>query len=313
MHTLCGALRKRPRIPVHRETWDTPDGDHIDVECLPRKRGPGILVIHGLEGSARAPYVYGTLRQADARGWSGFGVSFRSCGPSLHRFPQTYHSGFTTDLAFAVERVRSEGVHPLGLVGFSLGGNVVAKYMAEQGDAAPVAAAVAICVPFDLAACAASLDGPGLLSSFYRWHFLRSLKRKALAKARRFPGSLDADKVRSARTLREFDEHVTARLFGFAGADDYWTQSSSGPLIGRIRKPTLFVSATDDPIVPVESIPRTEIARNANAKLALLSSGGHVGFLSGSLLSAHFAAEEIAASFLAEYLSCESAPPFNAS
>jgi uncharacterized protein len=294
----AASIRRGPHVPFKRETWTTPDGVVIDVERLPRRKGPGIVVLHGLEGSSAKPYMRGMLRKIHERQWNGVCVNFRSCGPSAHRFPRTYHSGFTSDLAFVVDRLRTEGIAPLGAVGFSLGGNVVVKYMAEQGDAGPVVAAVGISVPFDLGACVAAIDGVGFWPAVYRSHFLRQLKRKALSSAQRFPGSVDEAHVRGVRTLRDFDEHVTARLFGFASATDYWMQSSSGRLIDRIRRPTLLLSAADDPMVPVTAIPRDAIASNSAIDLALLPHGGHVGFVGGSFRSPYYAAERLAAAFL---------------
>lgn len=304
MQTLWGTvMRRRPAVPTTRETWDTPDADVIDVERLPQRSGqPGVVVLHGLEGSSRAGYVRGMLAEVHARGWNGLAMNFRSCGPSQHRLLRTYHSGFTDDLALVVERFAREGVSPIGIVGFSVGGNMTVKFMGDRGEQAPLAAAVAVSVPFDLGVCASLLDGPGAWPSLYRNHFLRSLRRKAGSWARRFPGALDETKIRTAKTFAEFDECVTAKIFGFASASDYWTRASSARSIGGIQRPTLLLSAADDPMIPLSSIPRDAAMRNPAVTLALLPHGGHVGFVGGSLLSPEYAAEKVAGEFLAVHL-----------
>jgi predicted alpha/beta-fold hydrolase len=310
VHTLWGTvLRRAPAVPTTLEQWATPDGDVVDVERLGRRDGPCVVVLHGLEGSTRAPYVRGLLHEVDRRGWNGVAVNFRSCGPTPNRRVQTYHSGYTQDLTFVLERLEAEGLTSIGVVGFSLGGNVLVKFMAECGEAAPLAAAVAVSVPFDLAACVSVLDEGGAWPRLYRSTFLRSLKRKALSWASRFPGTLDAARISTIRFFREFDEHVTARLFGFASAQDYWTCSSSGPLVRCVRKPTLLLSAADDPLFPGASIPTEAITGNPMTELALVRQGGHVGFVGGAPLSPYFAAEQIATTFLAGHLERrESAP-----
>ncbi|HVO29423.1 MAG TPA: alpha/beta fold hydrolase, partial [bacterium] len=256
----------------------------------------------GLEGSSRAKYVRGTLARAAARGWNGAAINFRSCGPSGHRRPRTYHSGFTDDLDWIVQRLRARWRAPIGAGGFSLGGTVTLKWLGERGESAPVEAAAAVSVPYDLAACASSLDGPGFWARVYRGRFLRTLRRKSLASARRFPGALDADRVRRARTFAEFDDCVTARLFGFRDAADYWARSSSAQFVGAIRRPTLLVSAEDDPFIPAAAIPREAIAKNPALTLALFPHGGHVGFVEGSFFAPSFAAERMAVDFLAAKL-----------
>jgi predicted alpha/beta-fold hydrolase len=307
LQTLLGTLlRRTPRVRTTHERWETPDADVLDVERLPRREGrAGVVVLHGLEGSSRARYVLGMLGEIHARGWNGVAVNFRSCGPSEHRHARTYHSGFTRDLEFVIERLGREGLRPLGIVGFSLGGNVTVKFMGDRGDQAGVDAAVAISVPFDLSQCASTLDGDGAWPWIYRTAFLLSLKRKALRSARRFPGTLDAAAIHAARTFHEFDECVTAKLFGFASAEDYWARSSSARSVAGIRKPTLLLSAADDPLIPHASIPGEAVAGNSAVTLAVLPHGGHVGFVAGSFCSPVYAAERIAADFLASHL----APP----
>jgi uncharacterized protein len=301
--TIFGTLLRRPpRLRLLRERWELADGDFVDVDRLDGPAAaPLLLVLHGLEGSSSAHYVRGLLAEARRRRWRGLALNFRSCSGEPNRLLRSYHSGETGDLAEAVQRARGEAVAaPLLVAGFSLGGNVLVKWLGEQGTSAPVRAAAAVSVPFDLRACARALDGPGAMSFVYRTRFLRTLKRKALAKARLFPG-IDAARVRSARTLFEFDEAATAPVHGFRDAQDYWERSSSGPYVSRVRVPLLLLSAEDDPFVPAACLPRAASAANPAVTLEVYSRGGHLGFVAGPFLP-RFWAEWRLAEFLAAQL-----------
>jgi len=304
--TVFAHLVRPPwRLAPRRERWELPDGDFLDVDRHGDPSGPAVIVCHGLEGSSRAPYVQRLAAALRSAGVGAVALNFRGCSGVENRLPRLYHSGETGDLLHAIERLAAERPgRPLALAGFSLGGNVVAKLLGERGGDLPpeVRAAAVFSVPFDLARCAAAIDGPGLMATVYRVRFMRTLRRKALAKARRFPGRIDATAVRSARTFAQFDELVTSPLHGFAGALDYWTRSSSGPLIEGVRRPLLAVSAEDDPMVPVGSIPVGAARRNPWVHLEVLPRGGHVGFVSGHRWPFSFWAEERAAAFLAAYL-----------
>lgn len=296
----ASVFRPRPRVPLRHEAWDTHDGDVLDVEFLPERDGaPGLLVLHGLEGSSRAKYVRGLLAGAHARGWNGAALNFRSCGPTPHRHARSYHSGFTEDLDLAATRLHQRWGR-LAVAGFSLGGNATVKWLGEKGSTAPVVAGVAVSVPFDLGRAAMAIDAPGFWGWVYRERFLRSLRRKALAAHRRH-GVLDAAAVRSTRSFAAFDDVVTAKLHGFRDAEDYWRRSSSAQFVSAIRVPTLLVSSADDPIVPGDTIPRTAVA-NPAVELRETAAGGHVGFVGGSLLRPRYVAEEWALAFLERHL-----------
>ena len=301
-------FRRVPRLDTTREVWPLPDGERLAVHLLePAKGRPGVLLVHGLEGSAESPYVRGLLARVRAAGWNGAAFDLRSCGrlgDGELRSRTAYHAGQTDDLAGVVERLRDRwGGAPLAVVGFSLGGNMLLKWLGETSERSPLAAAVAVSVPFDLAASAARVDGPGFWSAAYRSWFLRSLRRKALTLARDLPDKLDRRQIRRCRTFADFDGAVTARLFGFASAQDYWARASAGSFLGSIRRPTLLVFAEDDPIVPAGCIPREAIAGNPALTLWLTRVGGHVGFVSGTPWRPVYAAEDAAIAFLAERFS----------
>ena len=216
--TIWASVVRWPQVlPVTRGRWELTDGDFLDVDRLAAERAdaPVVIVLHGLEGSSRAGYVRGLMARLREHGISSVAPSFRGCSGMPNRLPRSYHSGETGDLAYVVDRVLAERpVRPLALAGFSLGGNVIAKYLGERGAALPtlLRGGAIVSVPFDLRACAEALDGPGAAARLYRTRFLRRLKPKALGKALAFPGRLDPARIRAAQTLLAFDDAVTAPL-----------------------------------------------------------------------------------------------------
>lgn len=310
MTVFANVARPLPRPAYRRERWELPDGDFLDVDrSVPPGAGldgaPLLVVCHGLEGSSRAPYVRGLVSAARSRGLDTLAINFRGCSGEPNRLARSYHSGETGDLGHVVERLSGERPgRPLLLAGFSLGGNVVVKYLGERGASAPpeVRGAAAISVPFDLERSARAMDGPGFWSWIYRERFLRRLRRKAAEKARRHPGQFDATAAAGARTFAQFDEAVTAPLFGFPSAAEYWRRSSSGPYLGGVRRPLLALSSLDDPIVPAASIPSAPALGNPLVRLEVTPAGGHVAFVSGSPLRPTYWAERRAVEFLAGLL-----------
>lgn len=299
--TIAGAFLRSPRAPrLRRERWDLPDTDFIDVDILDAPpSAPHILVLHGLEGSAKSGYVLEVLRGAAERGWGAYALNFRSCSGEPNRLPRAYHSGETEDARYALRRLRDRTRGPLLAMGFSLGGNVIMKLVAEDADASPLASAVAVSTPFDLAACARSLDTTKSATAIYRRVFLLSLRAKALSKDRSHPGLIDVAGLRSARGIAAFDEAVTARLFGFESAADYYAKSSSGPMLSKIRRPCLAINAKDDPMVPPETLP--DVDANPNVSWLRSGRGGHVGFIAGSVLRPRFWAEREGLQFLEKH------------
>lgn len=304
LQTVFASLfRPRATPPLVRQRLATPDGDFLDVDRLMADpAAPHLLILHGLEGSSRAGYVAAILRRAAARGWGAVAMNFRSCSGELNRLPRFYHSGETGDPRFVFERVAEEVRGPWAGVGFSLGGNVLLRLLAEQEDRAPFVAAAAVSVPFDLLRCARALDeSRGFWMTIYRERFLRSLKRKALAKAQLHPGHFDVGRIRTARGIEAWDDVVTAPVHGWSTAADYYAACSSGPALGRIRRPTLLLSSLDDPLVPPDSLP-DDALENPALTVVRTERGGHVGFVAGTALRPRFWADDRVVEFLAPYL-----------
>lgn len=305
--TVAGKyLRPRTGVRYRRERVDTPDGDFLDLDWasvpgrsrVPEDDAPYVVVVHGLEGSAESAYVRETCRALWDRGIRAVAMNFRSCGGEPNRLPRFYHAGDTGDLGFVLELLaaRWPGV-PLGAVGFSLGANVLLKYLGERGTGSLVRAAAAISIPFDLGAGADKLAS-SVTGRLYTSIFIRSLRKKYEQKRALLGDACDDALVRSARTFREWDDAATARLHGFRDVDDYYGSSSSQGFLGRVRIPTLLVHAADDPFVPDDAIPRDAIRANPALHAAIVPHGGHVGFIAGQPGRPEFWAEAEAARFL---------------
>jgi predicted alpha/beta-fold hydrolase len=287
LQTVWGSFfRRLAPPPLRRERVQTEDGDFVDLDWIAASPPPGapfILILHGLEGSSRSHYALGLLREVAERGWAGAVLHFRTCGGEINCSPRLYHSGDTADLQWVAGRlIAQEPDRPFGLVGVSLGGNVMLRWLGERGEAlaAEVKAAVAISVPFDLAAAAAVLDR-GLRRWLYTEHFLGTMRAKVKAKADMYRDLIDLPAIARARTFREWDRFVTAPLYGFADERDYWERCSSGPVLSAIRRPCLLINAVNDPFVPAASLPIEAVRGSRWLETAFVPQGGHAGFLEG--------------------------------
>lgn len=301
--TLYAAFcRGRPDVILAPEIVATPDGDAVWLwHHRVTATGPTVLLLHGLEGSVDSRYVLGTVEKLAAIGWNAVVLEFRGCGGRMNRARRTYHSGETGDLTLIVEHlIRTSAGEPLYAVGFSLGGNVLAKWLGERGAAAPIRAAAVVAAPYDLATCAQTIDG--CLRGRYSRYFLRTMVARAAVKQMQFAGLLDLPRVRSCRTLVDFDHCVTAPLHGFRDAWDYYEKCSSRPRLAQIRVPTLLLTAADDPYIPAAVFPHEIAAGNPWLTPVLTERGGHLGFVAGpSPRRAEFWAEACVVRFLTSH------------
>ncbi|HAV61151.1 MAG TPA: alpha/beta hydrolase [Verrucomicrobiales bacterium] len=277
-------LRRAPPVNYRRERIATPDGDFLDLDWSKCGGARVVVILHGLEGCSRSRYVLGFVHALNGAGWDCVVLNFRGCGGELNRACRLYHSGETDDLHSVVGHVLAQSdVVEVALLGVSLGGNVLLKYLGEQGDGIDrhIGRAMALSVPCDLASSAAQLARP--TNRLYMRYFLRSLARKAQGKAAQFPGRFSTEGLGRMVTFAEFDGQVTAPLHGFAGADDYWRQCSSRLFVPRIRLPTLLLSARNDPFLTPECFPEEEAKASTCFHLEAPTTGGHVGFSSARL------------------------------
>lgn len=297
-----------PPVAGVRERWETPDGDFIDLDFGPTPSGsvgfgpPLVLLLHGLEGSSQRGYIRGAMRALVQVGIQSVAFNFRSCSGEPNRLARFYHSGETEDLRWVLEGLKARfPQRALGALGYSLGGNVLLKALGEPKPL-PVKAAVAISVPFDLAAGTQRLE-TRVSGRLYTHYFLRSLLSKVEAKASLLRPRIDLARLMQVKTLRAFDDLATAPLHGFRDADAYYAASSSGPFLAGIRTPTLLLHARNDPFLPESAIPESQALANPWILPAFPERGGHVGFVGRSRANGvEFWAEARAAEYLVHLL-----------
>jgi len=299
-------LRRRDLTDVQFERIPTPDGDEITLaSSVATGSGPVLLLLHGLEGGVRSHYVGGIWAVALRKGWQPKMLLFRTCDGRMNSARRTYHSGETTDLGLVVERLRqAQPARPIVLAGISLGGNVMLKWLGELGDSVhtQIRAAIAVSTPFDLARSSKAIASG--FARVYQWNFLRSLKRKALEKLRQHPDVCPREDLETITTMWDFDDRFTAPLHGFRDAADYYARSSSLGFLAAIRRPTLLLSALDDPFHPAEVLRDVEKVslENPFLRLEFHRRGGHVGFVGGTPWRPAYYVETRVGSFLEDYV-----------
>ena len=277
LQTLLPVIsRKKKRLPYHRERLELADGDFLDLDWL-QAPAPGLAILsHGLEGSSQDITICGMARALQRSGWNVLAWNYRGCSGELNRLPRLYHSGETTDLALVVEHA-ARRFSQIVLIGFSLGGNLVLKYLGEAGPHSAVACAAAISAPIDLAASARALDQKRI-NRLYLRRLIATLVRKVRAKAKHFPEQIDASQTKGIHGFEDFDGRFTAPVHGFRDARDYWSRCSSRQFLGAISVPTLLLSAQDDPFLTPDCFPFEEAAASASVFLEAPATGGHLGF-----------------------------------
>ena len=285
VQTLAGHFLPRQNLLPEPEPrlFTVEEGVQVRCDCHwqpERAAAMTAVIVHGLEGSSESTYVIGTGNKAWAAGMNVVRMNVRNCGGTEHLAPTLYHSGLSCDLGAVVnELIAKDGLARVGVAGFSMGGNLVLKLAGEWGSAAPreVKAFAAVCPGMDLAVSARELHRPW--NRIYEWRFLLSLWRSVRRKARLFPAIFRRPPWRAWRSLREFDNEVTARYCGFASAEDYYLRASASPLVARIAVPTLVIHANDDPFVKILPETRAELQANPCLQLVVTEHGGHCAFV----------------------------------
>lgn len=295
--------RPRPWVTTDCRWYHTPDKDLLALHTpQPLKDDPAqplVLVLHGLTGSVYSPYIQGLMESLQTHGYQVAVMHFRGCGGIPNRLPRAYHCGDSEDPRWLADKLRETLPNtPIMAVGYSLGGNVLLKWLGEDGQGSPLRAAVAVSAPMDLHACSRWIDKG--LSRIYQRHLLTSLKEILQQKAAdpALAAAMPAlDRAEHFSSFRRFDDAFTAPLHGFRDADDYYTRASSKPLLRSIRVPTLIIHAVDDPFVCPSAIPSAAEV-SASVSLDVSEKGGHVGFISGSLWQSRYWLEQRIPAFL---------------
>lgn len=297
--------RRRFKLDLTWESMCLSDGDYIDLvwsnNDQNNRRQPIILLLHGLTGSIESPQLQGLLTAFARRGWRAVLMHFRGSGGKPNHFLHSYHAGKTDDLDFVIEQLhRREPDVRIAVIGISLGGNVLLKWLGETGRDDRVDAAAAISVPFELDKAAIRLQFG--LSRVYQWWLIKQLKKESLAKFENLNFDLKKHYLSSLRTFCQFDEKITAPLHGFQSAYDYYKRCSSRPYLKRIQIPTLLIQAINDPFISTDALPRAD-ELSPKVEIELTKSGGHVGFIAGAFPSrAHYWLEERLINYLTAYI-----------
>jgi hypothetical protein len=279
-----GNPRYFPNLPAPRRRWfDVAADARVAADCHWQRqpwRHPTVIALHGLNGSSDAHYMRGLAAKAFARGMNVVRLNQRNCGGTEHLAAGLFHSGLTTDAARVIhELIQVDGLPRLAVAGYSLGGNLALKLAGEYGGYAPhqLIAVAAVSPIIEIEECTRALERPE--NFLYEWNFVRDLKSRMRRKNRLQPGAFDLSRLRSIRTVRAFDEHVTAPHFGFRSASDYYHRASAMRVIDRIRVPALIITAEDDPFVPAAPFRDPKVTGNPWIELHLLPHGGHCGFV----------------------------------
>jgi len=277
-------LKRRVDLPAaEKRLIEVEPGIPVLCHCHWQKDRQGaltLIVVHGLEGSSESQYMLGVARNGLAAGMNVVRMNQRNCGGMDHWAPTLYNSGRSGDVA-AVARniVERDGVSGFVLVGFSMGGNLVLKLAGEWGSGGPAQfrGVAAVCPAINLAAGADALHEPA--NRIYEYYFLLQLFQRYRRKVRLFPRTFDASRVRGVRTLREFDDRVTAYYCGFTGADDYYARAAGANVVERIAMPALVIHAANDPFIRLLPETRQKLIGNHNVTYIETEDGGHCAFI----------------------------------
>jgi predicted alpha/beta-fold hydrolase len=266
-----------------------------------RDRGtPLVVLVHGLEGSSISNYMLGIGEKAWQRGFHVIRLNQRNCGGTERLTPTLYNSGMSEDYRTVFNELSSgDGFSSIFFAGYSMGGNLVTKMAGEFGDDVPTAlrGVAAVCPALDLAACADALERRD--NYFYQRHFVAGLMSRYARKAELFPERYSRNGFGPIRTVRDFDDAITAPQFGYRDAQEYYEAAGAKRVVDKIRVPSLLITAQDDPFVPYEATQASGAEQNPAIQFMAPAHGGHCGFISGKGGSGRFWAEQQVAEFFA--------------
>jgi uncharacterized protein len=285
--TLAGALlpRRTPGLPPATDRlFEVEPGTQLLARChwqREPRRSPTLALVHGLEGSSESGYIRTLAAQAFTAGFNVLRINQRNCGGTERLTATLYNSGLSADFrAVLLELIERDRLKQIFFAGYSMGGNLILKMAGELGAAAPreLRGICAVCPTLDLAACVDAIERPE--NWLYQFRFVRDLKSRMRRKAKLFPGQFELNSLSRVRTLREFDDGITAPCSGYRSATDYYERASAMRVVHRIAVPTLILTSKDDPVVPFESFGASEIAGNPQIRVAATEFGGHCAFIS---------------------------------
>jgi predicted alpha/beta-fold hydrolase len=298
LQTLAPRLiRKKALFEPFWQTLDTPDGDFLDIAWsenqrrIPSDRKPIFILFHGLEGCFYSPYANGLMKAFSDKGWLSVMMHFRGCSGKPNKLARAYHSGEITDARFFLKHLDKHYPDRIKVaIGISLGGNMLANYLAHFNQEPLLNAATLVSAPLDFSACSQRIEQG--FSRLYRGYLLSSLKKTALQKHHLLKGHLGISYKNIERVTRlyQFDDLITAPLHGFKDADDYYQKCSGIHQLKKITLPTQIIHAKDDPFMTEDVIPRYVLPDNIDYRL--FDKGGHVGFITGSAFKPRFWLEE---------------------
>ncbi len=275
---LPSLFRKVKLTPTKKERINTPDNDFLDIDWHQVESKTLVIVCHGLEGNSKSQYVVGAANHFNKNNIDALVWNYRGCSTEINLTTQFYHSGATYDLETVILHALKKGYANIALIGFSLGGNLVLKYLGEvRKKHAQIVAAVAFSVPLDLSASANEISK--LKNSLYALRFLRRLKRKLRAKHALLGDKFPLNGVGSIHNIRAFDAAFTGPLHGFKDAEDYYAKSSALFFLDTITTPVLIVNALNDPFLPMECYPTERLRKHKHIWFETPAHGGHVGFM----------------------------------
>jgi predicted alpha/beta-fold hydrolase len=287
MMTVAAAFWRRnfPHLPLGMERFfDVEPGakllGHCHWQATPKDHAT-IVLVHGLEGSSDSGYMLGIAEKAYQTGFNAVRLNQRNCGGSEKLTTTLYNSGLSGDYRSVLHELTTcDALSEIFFCGYSMGGNLVLKMAGELGERAPkeLRGVAAVCPSLDLAACADALELPA--NYFYHRHFVQGLKRRYRRKARQLPHTYSLTGLPRIRSLRQFDNIITAPRAGYRDAADYYYRASALRVAGQIRVPTLIITAKDDPFVPANSFADPAITGNPDIQVATTVHGGHCGFVS---------------------------------
>lgn len=271
-------IRKTKPLDYQRERITTRDHDFLDLDYILNSNNRIVILSHGLEGHSNKAYMMGMAHKFSKKNWDVLSWNCRSCSKEINITPKLYHHGATEDLEDVIAHTISKGYKKIVLIGFSLGGSLLVKYLGEKGKRIPseILGGVAFSIPGQLSSCAKHLSDPD--NKLYLNKFLEKLKAKVKLKAQQFPDIFNLSGIDGIDNFYDFDSRYSAPLYGFNTVEDFYDHASASNYIEGIKLPTLLVNSLNDPMFPDDCYPYKEAEDHNYFFLETPKRGGHMGY-----------------------------------